>query len=175
MHFLYSNELLNQNQFGFTPQKSTKDSAMAVKDFIDEALTKGHIVALVSPDVKGAFDAAWWPSILKALKDFQCPRNLYNLTRNYCSDRSTFISTKSMRIETVNKGCPQWSCSGQGYWNIQYNSLLNLKYAKWTRTIAYAEDLLIAVKAATVAEVEIFKKHRNEQNYTMVQRKQFTF
>jgi hypothetical protein len=30
---------------------------MAVKDFIDEALTKGHIVSLVSLNVKGAFDA----------------------------------------------------------------------------------------------------------------------
>jgi len=58
MHFLYSNELLNQNQFGFTSQKGTTDAAMAVKDFIDEALTKGHIVALVSLDVKCAFDAA---------------------------------------------------------------------------------------------------------------------
>jgi hypothetical protein len=58
MHFLYRNELLTQNKFGFTPQKSTTDAAMAVKDFIDEALTKGHIVALVSLDVKGAFDAA---------------------------------------------------------------------------------------------------------------------
>ena len=64
MHFLHSNELQNQNQFGFTPQKRTTDAVMAVKDFKDEALTKGHIVALVSLDVKGAFDAAWWPSIL---------------------------------------------------------------------------------------------------------------
>jgi len=31
-----------------------------------------------------------------------------------------------------------------------------LKYAKWTRAIAYADDLLIALKAATVAEVENF-------------------
>jgi hypothetical protein len=38
MHFIYSNELLNQNQFGFTPQRSTTDAAMAVKDFIEEAL-----------------------------------------------------------------------------------------------------------------------------------------
>jgi hypothetical protein len=62
-----------------------------------------------------------------------------------------------MRIDTtVNKGCPQGSCSGPGYWNIQYNSLLNLKYAKWMTAIVYADDLLIAVKAATVAEVENF-------------------
>jgi hypothetical protein len=66
-----------------------------------------------------------------------------------------FIATNSIRIETaVNKGCPQRSCCRPGYWNIQYNSLLNLNYAKWTKAIAYADDLLIAVRAATIAEVE---------------------
>jgi hypothetical protein len=68
---------------------------------------------------------------------------------------SLLLSTNSMRIETtVNKGCPQGSCCGPGYWNIQYNSLLNLNYAQWTKAITYANDLLIAVKAATTAEVE---------------------
>jgi hypothetical protein len=43
MHFLHSNDLLNQNQFGFSPQKSTTDAAMAVKDFIEEALKKGKL------------------------------------------------------------------------------------------------------------------------------------
>ena len=130
---------------------------MAVKDFIDEALTKGQIVALVSLDVKGAFDAAWWPSILKALKDFYCPINLQNLTKNYFSERSAFISTNSTRTDTtVNKGCPEGSCCGPGYWTIPFNSLLNLNFAKWTRTTAFADDLLIAVKVATVAEVENF-------------------
>ena len=107
IHFLYSNDLLNQNQFAFTPQRSTTDAAMAVEDFIDEALTKGQIVALVSLDVKGAFDAAWGSSVVKALKDFHCPRNLYYLTKNYLTERA-FIATNSVRIETaVNKGCPR--------------------------------------------------------------------
>ena len=155
MHFLYNNELLHQNQFGFTPQKSTTDAAMAVKDFIDEALKKGQIVALVSLDVKGAFDAAWRSSVVKALKDLYCPRNLYNLTKNYFTERTAYIATDSMRIETaVNKGCPQGFCCGPGYWKIQYNSLLNLNYANWTKATAYADDLLIAVKAATIAVVE---------------------
>jgi hypothetical protein len=57
---------------------------------------------------------------------------------------------------TVNKGCPQVSYCGPGYWNIQYNSLLNLNFAKWTRAIAFADDLLIVVKVAPVAEVENF-------------------
>jgi hypothetical protein len=62
-----------------------------------------------------------------------------------------------MRREiTLNKGCPKGSCCGPGYWNIHYNLLLNLSVVKCTRAIAFADDLLISVKAATVAEVENF-------------------
>ena len=61
-----------------------------------------------------------------------------------------------MRIgTTVTKG-PQGSCCGPGYWNIQFNSILNLKFAKWRTAIAFVDDLLIAVKAGTVVEVEYF-------------------
>ena len=42
---------------------------------------------MVSLDVMGAFDAAWWPSILYNLRNLRCPSNLYNLTRSYFSDR----------------------------------------------------------------------------------------
>ena len=49
----------------------------------------------------------------------------------------------------ASKGCPQGLCSGPGFWNIQYNSLLNLDFGKRTKAIAFADDLLIAVKAET--------------------------
>jgi len=60
----------------FHHKKSTTNAAIAVKDITDAALTKGQIVALVNLDVKGAFDAAWWPVILKAMKDFSLSQKL---------------------------------------------------------------------------------------------------
>ena len=75
-HHLYSNRLLNENQYGFTPQKSTVDAAMAAKDFAQTHLLQSNVVILTSLDVQGAFDAAWWPAILNNLRDFKCPRNL---------------------------------------------------------------------------------------------------
>jgi septum formation inhibitor-activating ATPase MinD len=56
----------------------------------------------------------------------------------------------------VSKGCPQGSFCGPGFWNIQYNSLLNLKYGKRTKAMAFADDLLIAVRAENVQEAENF-------------------
>jgi hypothetical protein len=38
--------------------------------------------------------------------------------------------------------------------NIQYNSLLNSDFRKQTKAIAYADDLLIAVKTESIREAE---------------------
>jgi hypothetical protein len=63
---------------------------------------------VVSLDVKEAFEAAWWSSILMELKDFNCPRNLYCLTKNYFSHRTAVMSTSSVQVDReVNKGCTQ--------------------------------------------------------------------
>jgi hypothetical protein len=43
MHHVYTNNLLNHNQFGFTPKKSTVDVANAVKEFVEEGLRQGLI------------------------------------------------------------------------------------------------------------------------------------
>jgi len=147
MHYLYSNNLLNNNQFVFSPKKSTIDATLAVKEYIEEVMRQGHITILVSLDVRGASDAAWWSRILKTLKEFNCPKNLYNLAKSYFSERSATLCTNSIQMERdMSKGCPRGSCCGPGFCNIQYNSLLNLKFGKRTKAIAFADDLPIAVR-----------------------------
>ena len=81
MHHVYSNSLLNYNQFGFTPKTNAIDAVLAVKEYLEEGMSQGHTAILVSLDVKGAFDAAWWPSILKTLKEFNCPKNVSDLVK----------------------------------------------------------------------------------------------
>jgi len=53
---------------------------MVVKAFVQSSLAAGDVIALVSVDEKGAFDAAWWPAILKEMGDCRSPNNLYKLT-----------------------------------------------------------------------------------------------
>jgi hypothetical protein len=65
---------MNNNQYGFTPQRGTIDAAIAVKDFVGKGLAAGEVMVLVSLDVRGAFDAVWWPSILNGLKACGCPK-----------------------------------------------------------------------------------------------------
>ena len=52
MHHLYKTDFLNDNQFGFTPQKGTTDAAMALKQFIEPELERGRMVIMASLDVK---------------------------------------------------------------------------------------------------------------------------
>jgi len=78
------------------PRKSTTDATLAVKDYIDEGIRQGHITILISLDVRGAFDRAWWPSILHALKELNCPKNLFELARSYFSERTATLNTNSI-------------------------------------------------------------------------------
>jgi len=107
-HHFYTNDYINKNQYGFTPQLSTTDAAMAVKDFVEDGVTSGEVATLVSLDEEGAFNSAWWPNILKSLKVSGYPRNLYNLTRSYFSQRQATLQTNNIRLETeVTKATPR--------------------------------------------------------------------
>jgi len=131
MHHVYKTESLNENQYGFTPQKNTTDVTIEAKKFIEPQLEKGGIVIMASLDVRSAFDTAWYSAILKGLRDTKCPQNLYYLTQNYLKERKAVINISNHTIEkTVTRGCPQGSCCGPGLWNIQYDPILKLNYTK---------------------------------------------
>jgi len=72
---------------------------MEIKEIVKEGLAAGKVIALVSLDVKGAFDAAWWPGILKKLRACGCPKNLYAPTKSYFTQRTATLSTNSVRLE----------------------------------------------------------------------------
>ena len=110
---------------------------------------------MASLDVKGAFDLAWWLAILKGLRDARCPRKLYHLAQDYLKERRTVITINSISMEkNITQGCPQGSCCGPGFWNLQYNPLLNLSYTNHTKVVAFADDLIIMIKAESVREAE---------------------
>jgi len=154
-HHIHLTEFLNKNQYGFKPQTSTIDAIMAVKELVQEGFSKGEITVIVSLDVEGAFNSAWVPSVLKNLQESGCPRNLYNLAKNYFSQRKATMETNNIKIErAVNMGCPQGSCLGPGMWNIFYNSLLDVKFRSGTTIIAYADDLILLTRGKTVSETE---------------------
>jgi hypothetical protein len=106
-HNLYTKRLLNQTPYGFLPQKSTVGSAMAAKGFAHTHLLQRYVVIITSLDIQGAFDAACWPAILNKLRVLQCPRNLYNLTRSYFSDRVAIQCNNTQRKGKLQRVAPK--------------------------------------------------------------------
>jgi hypothetical protein len=98
-HHAISHPFLNTHQYGFTLQKSTVDAAMEMKKFVKEDLAAGEVIALISLYVKGSFDAAFWPSILNELRACGCPKNQYNLSKSYFSQRTAILSSNSIRLQ----------------------------------------------------------------------------
>jgi len=71
----------------------------------------------------------------------------YRLCGSYFNERTTFLTMNNCLVHRkIRKGCPQGSASGLGFWNLLYNSLLNLEYTKNTKVIAYTDDLMILVR-----------------------------
>jgi hypothetical protein len=133
---------------------------MEVKHFIEESLILKQCTVTVSHNVKGAFDAAWWSSILKQLRELKCPKNLYNLSGSYFSNRKATLTINNYKMEKeVQKGCPQGSCCGPSLWNIMYNTLLNLKFNSQTKVIAFADDLIVLTRGACKMETENYANH----------------
>jgi hypothetical protein len=105
-HHLHTNELLNRNQYGFIPQKSTVDAALAVKQYALSHIQQRNYVIMVNLDVQGAFDVAWWPSILCYLRALDCPRSLYYLARSYFSGRVAILHSNTQSRKKHNEGMP---------------------------------------------------------------------
>jgi len=64
------------------------------------------------------------------------------------------IAINSLSKEkSIMKSCPQGSCCSPGLWNIQFN-LLKLQYSKHIKVVAFADDILIMIKAESVGVAE---------------------
>jgi hypothetical protein len=74
---------------------------------------------------------------------------------SYFTQRTAALTMNSLRTEKpVSRGCPQESCCGPGFWNLQFNSLLQLKFMTRTKVVAYADDMLIEIRGNSVRAVE---------------------
>jgi hypothetical protein len=71
---------------------------MTVKQYIEPELER-RVVIMTSLDVKWVFGAAWWPAILKRLREADWPRNLYQLTQNYfrIEEQCCFLTAEKWR------------------------------------------------------------------------------
>ncbi|GBO98310.1 hypothetical protein EVAR_84190_1 [Eumeta japonica] len=81
---------LQTRQYGFMPQRGTEDSLYDLMTHIHNELNLKRIIVMVSLDIEGAFDNAWWPALRNQLLVHKCPVNLYGMVMGYLRDREAF-------------------------------------------------------------------------------------
>ncbi|KAJ2952397.1 hypothetical protein O0L34_g4684 [Tuta absoluta] len=146
---------LNGLQYGFTPQRSTEDALYDAMTTVYCGLASKKIVVLVSLDIEGAFDNAWWPVIIRELQNKQVDRFILKLIASYLSDREIHLNYAGASVDKpTNKGCVQGSTCGPILWNVQLDPLLQRSSQMPAHIQAFADDILIIGIGSTGEEVE---------------------
>ena len=163
MHHANTNNLLNRNQYGFTPQTGTIDAALAIKDFVEGILKAGRIAVLVNLDVRGAFDAAWVPAILNTLKELNCPQKPVQPLQMLFPPENRKRLNKRAHGSESKQGLPAGLLLCPRILEPLIQLTARSCYTTSTKAVAFADDLLLAIRgeivseAANIANIELGK------------------
>jgi ribonuclease HI len=146
---------MSTSQYGFMPQKSTEDSLYDLMQHLNKKLSAKKLTTLISLDIEGAFDNAWWPAIKLRLAEERCPLNIRRLMDSYLSQRSVRVRYAGEEvIKETNKGCVQGSIGGPTLWNLLLDPLLKELKKEGVYVQAFADDVVLALDGDTAQEVQ---------------------
>jgi len=145
-----------ENQFGFRTGMSTENAIRSILEAAERAargaVQNRDLCAMVSLDVRNAFNTAPWPKIDLALQKKQVPGYIIKIIRSYLSDRTLLVVKDN--VKRITCGVPQGSVIGPALWNAFYDGLLNIPMPEKTQLVAYADDVAVVSIAHTGALLE---------------------
>ncbi|XP_046975349.1 uncharacterized protein LOC124541478 [Vanessa cardui] len=151
---LGSRGITSPRQYGFTPQRSTEDALYDAVELIQEGVRKKIIVAVISLDIEGAFDNAWWPMILKQLIDKEIDNDLFCILSSYLSEREIVVNyAGTQATRKTDRGCIQGSTGGPLMWNLLMDPLLWEADHLEAHVQAFADDILVIAAASDSMEL----------------------
>ena len=121
-------EWLSDGQHGFRRSRSTESALHVIISEIEDSFVAKLFTASVLIDIKSAFDAAWHPAIISALRVKRCPRYLIRMIASFLKGRRAVLSLREIKIMVaILLGCPQGSMLSPFLWNILLDAMLRLK------------------------------------------------
>ncbi|KAL0892590.1 hypothetical protein ABMA27_014319 [Loxostege sticticalis] len=145
---------ISTRQYGFMPQRSTEDALYTLVHRIQGRIELKKLVTLVSLDIEGAFDSAWWPAIRIRLAEEKCPVNVRRLLDSYLEGRCVKVRYAGEEVSRdTNKGCVQGSIGGPILWNLLLDPLLKDLERRGHYVQAFADDVVMIFDGDTADEV----------------------
>ncbi|CAB0040752.1 unnamed protein product [Trichogramma brassicae] len=150
---------LSDHQHGFRRGRSTVDAIESVTAAAREAFggARGSrkYCAVVTLDVRNAFNSARWNNILAALERIRTPEYLQRIIHSYFQARVLEYDTDDGPEScSITAGVPQGSVLGPILWNAMYDIILRLRLDEGVRVVGFADDIAVIAVAGTTYEVE---------------------
>ncbi|XP_062713362.1 uncharacterized protein LOC134290278 [Aedes albopictus] len=151
---------LSELQFGFRKGRSTVDAIRTIVDAMQTAQKQqrrgNRYCAVVTLDVKNAFNSASWAAIADSLHRLRVPEYLCQILKSYFQNRRLIYETDAgKRSVAITAGVPQGSILGPTLWNVMYDEVLKLSLPRGVKVVGFADDVALLVIGETREEVEV--------------------
>jgi hypothetical protein len=139
---------LRGEQDGFRRGRSTMDSLLKIKHFIDVTFNRGEFCAVVYLDLEGAYDGVWHQGLLHKLLTIGIHKDYVRWIQDYLKDRRGKVSlgVSESSVMPITCGLPQGAVLSPLLFNVM---LFDIPVAEEVQLAIYADDITIMCRGTT--------------------------
>ena len=154
IHYLETNKLLNQHQFGFRPKKCTQDAVLFLSDFIRQNMDQGNLTGALYLDLRKAFDTVSHSCLINKLPYYGINNKELCWISDYLFNRTQYVNYNqhTSSVNSLSYGVPQGSILGPLLFVILINDVPSSLVK--CNILMYADDAVIFCSGSSTKMIQ---------------------